>query len=150
MTNFYILLMVMAGTGVAAQIVINAQLRVVAGTTLWATNICFAVSLLAGLAVLAFATVFAHEPLPAPDLWRAPSWVWLGGLGGAVYVIAAVLLTRRLGAAVLSAAGVLGQIGAAMLIDHYGWLGAPVQRLSAPRVVGAALLVVGVALMRWR
>jgi transporter family-2 protein len=65
-------------------------------------------------------------------------------------VLLAILLARRLGAAVISAAGILGQLGMAMVIDHYGWFGAPVTRLSAARVIGVLLLTIGVALIRWR
>ena len=150
MNNLSILLMLMAGAGVAAQIVINAQLRVVAASALWATNISFAVSMAAGLAALAFAVVFAREPLPAPALWRAPWWIWLGGLGGAAYVLLAILLARRLGAALLSAAGILGQLVASILIDHYGWFGTSVHRVSAARVIGVVLMAIGVALIRWK
>lgn len=148
MTSFYILLMVLVGAAVAGQIAINAQLRVVAASTLWATNISFAVTMLTGLIALGVAAVLGRAPLPAPDLWRGPWWLWLGGLGGALYVLFAILLAHRLGAAVLSAAGILGQLGAALLIDHYGWFGVPVQRLSPERFVGAVLLIAGVVLIR--
>jgi len=150
MNNLYILLMLIAGAGLAVQIVVNAQLRVVAGNALWAANIVFAVSLAAGLAALAFATVFARVPLPDPALWRAPWWVWLGGLGGAAYVLLAILLARRLGAALLSAAGILGQLVASILIDHYGWFGTSVHRVSAARAIGVVLMAIGVALIRWK
>ena len=150
MTNLYILLMVVAGAGVAAQVAINAQLNAAAGNALWAMNISFAVSVAAGLTALAVAAVFTQVPPPAPGLWRAPWWIWLGGLGGAFYVLLAILLARRLGAALLLAATILGQIVTSLLIDHYGWLGAPVTRLSAPRLMGAVLLVAGVTLIRWR
>ena len=148
MTSLYILLMVVVGATVAAQIAINAQLRVVAASTLWATNISFAVSMLAGLSALAFAAALGRLSLPAPALSHAPWWLWLGGLGGATYVLFAILLAHRLGAALLSAAGILGQLSASLLIDHYGWFGVPVQRLSAERLVGLVLLVVGVVLIR--
>jgi transporter family-2 protein len=137
MNNLYILLMLMAGAGVAVQIVINAQLRVVSASALWATNISFAVSMAAGLVALAFATAFTRAPLPDPALWRAPSWVWLGGLGGAVYVLLAVLLARRLGAALLSAVGILGQLVASILIDTTGGSGRPCTG-SLPRVLSAS------------
>lgn len=150
MNNFYMLLMLMAGAGVALQVVINAQLRVVSASALWATNISFAVSMAVGLTALTVGTAVGRVPFPAPALWRAPWWVWIGGLGGAMYVLLAVLLARRLGAAVLSAAAILGQLGASMLIDHYGWFGMPVHQMSAPRVVGVVLLAIGVALIRWR
>ena len=150
MNNFFVLLMLMAGAGVAAQIAINAQLRVAAASAVWATNISFAVSMAAGLAALAFAVVLAREPLPAPALWRAPWWVWFGGLGGAAYVLLAILLVRRLGVALLSAVGILGQLVASVLIDHYGWFGTPVHRISAARAIGVVLLAIGVALIRWK
>lgn len=150
MNNLYILLMLMAGVGIAVQIVVNAQLSFVAGSALWATNIVFAVSMAAGLAALAVAAVFARLPLPDPALWRAPWWVWLGGLAGAAYVLLAILLARRLGAALLSATGILGQLGASILIDHYGWFGTPVHRVSAARAIGVVLLAAGVVLIRWR
>jgi transporter family-2 protein len=150
MTNLYVLLMVLAGAAVAAQIGINAQLRAAAGSALWATNISFAVSMLAGLVVAGVAAALGRITFPDQALWRAPWWVWIGGLGGAMYVLFAILLTRRLGIAVLSAAGILGQLVASLVIDHYGWLGAPVQRLSATRVLGAILLTIGAALVRWR
>lgn len=150
MNNLYILLMLMAGAGVALQIVINAQLRVVSASAMWATNISFAVSMAAGLVALALGAALGRVELPAPALWRAPVWVWLGGLGGAVYVLLAVLLARRLGAALLSAVGILGQLVASVLIDHYGWFGTPVHRVSAARAVGVVLLTIGVALIRWK
>lgn len=151
MNNLYILLMLMAGVGVALQIVINAQLRAVAASTMWATNISFAVSMAAGLVALAIGAGLGRVPLlPDPALWRAPAWVWLGGLGGAVYVLLAVLLARRLGAALLSAVGILGQLVASVVIDHYGWFGTPVHRVSAARALGVVLLTVGVALIRWK
>jgi transporter family-2 protein len=150
MTNLYILLMIIAGAAVAAQTAINAELRVVAGSALWAMNISFAVSMLIGLAVFVAGATAGVVSAPAPDLWRAPWWIWLGGVPGAIYVLLAVVFTQRLGTGLLTAAGILGQLSTALLIDHYGWFGMPVTRLSLPRVVGGVLLVVSVALIRWR
>ena len=149
MVNLYILCMVGAGAAVATQIAINAYLGGVTGSALWAANISFAVSMIAGLVGLV--RPFCGEmPLPNPAVWTAPSWIWLGGLGGATYVLLAILLTHRLGAAVLSAAGILGQLATSLLIDHYGWFGIPVHRMSATRLMGILLLTLGVVLLRWK
>jgi transporter family-2 protein len=150
MINLYILSMVVAGAAVAAQIAVNAHLGVMTGSALWASNISFAVSMVAGIVVLGAAVAFGAMPLPDPALWRAPWWVWIGGLGGATYVLLAIVLTHRLGAALLSAAGILGQLGTSLLIDHYGWFGVPVHRLSATRCLGVVLLAAGVILFRWK
>ena len=150
MNSASVVLMLIAGAGIAAQIAINAHLRTVSGSALWAANITFTVSLLAGLAALAAAMAFSTVALPNPALWRAPLWVWMGGLGGAVYVLLAIVLAGRLGALLLSAAGIVGQLGASLLIDHYGWFGMPVQRATPARLIGVALLAAGVVLIRWK
>ena len=150
MTNLYILLMVMVGAAVAAQTAINAELRVVASSALWAMNISFAVTMLIGVVAIVAAAATGRLVAPAPTLWRAPWWIWMGGVPGAIYVLLAVVLTQRLGAGLLTAAGILGQLATALLIDHYGWFGMPVSRLSLPRMVGGALLMIGVVLTRWR
>jgi transporter family-2 protein len=150
MNNLYILLMVMAGAGIAAQIAVNAQLRIVTGSPLWAANIVFAVSMMAGLVAIAGTRVFSTLPLPDPALWRAPAWIWLGGIFGGVYVVLAILLADRMGAALVSVTGIFGQLCASLLIDHYGWFGMSIQRATPARLVGAVLLGAGVVLIRWR
>ena len=150
MNTASVVLVLIAGAGIAAQIAINAHLRTVSGSALWAANITFAVSLLAGLAALAAAMAFSTVAPPSPALWRAPLWVWMGGLGGAVYVLLAIILAGRLGALLLSAAGIVGQLGASLLIDHYGWFGMPIQRATPARLIGVALLAAGVVLIRWK
>ena len=150
MVNLYILCMVGAGAAVATQIAINAYLGVVTGSGLWAANISFAVSVIAGVVALSAAILLGEMPFPNPAVWTAPPWIWLGGLGGATYVLLAILLTHRLGTALLSAAGILGQLATSLLIDHYGWFGVPVHRMSATRLMGIVLLTLGVVLLRWK
>jgi len=150
MSNVFALVMLIAGAGIAAQIAVNAQLRTVSGSALWAANIVFAVSMTAGLLVLAGTSLFSTLPSPSPALWRAPRWVWLGGIFGGAYVVLAIVLADRLGAALLSATGILGQLAASILIDHYGWFGMPVQRATPARLIGVALLAAGVVLIRWK
>jgi transporter family-2 protein len=150
MTNLYILVLVIAGAGVGTQIAVNAGLGAATMAPLWAANINFAVSAVVGLTVLGIAILLGHPAAPSPALWTAPKWVWLGGVFGGTYVLLAIILTRTVGVAVLSAATIVGQLSASLLIDHYGWLGATVHRLSATRLIGAAFLVVGMALIRWK
>jgi transporter family-2 protein len=59
-----------------------------------------------------------------------------------------VIATPRLGAALMLAASIVGQLGAALIIDHYGFFGGEVIQVSAMRLVGVALLVAGVILIR--
>jgi transporter family-2 protein len=150
MTSLYIFLMILAGAAVAAQVAINAQLRAVAGSSLWATNISFAVTMGAGLAALAVGLVLGRAVLTPTSLSAAPWWIWLGGLGGFAYVFLSLLTAHRISGTVVATAGIVGQLCASVLIDHYGWFGMPIQRASAVRLMGLVLLAGGLALIRSR
>jgi transporter family-2 protein len=143
MNSVYMLVAVMVGAGLAVQVMVNSQLRNAISSTVWAAIIQFAV----GLAGLGVAALVLRQS-PSASLPRSPWWIWVGGLIGATYILLSIVLVPRLGAALLLASIVVGQMAASLLIDHHGWLGAPIHRLSAARALGAALLVVGLALIR--
>jgi transporter family-2 protein len=145
-TNLYIAFAVAAGAGVAAQAVINARLRFVLGAPVWAACAQFIV----GLALLGLVAAVTRQPLPEEGAFgRSSWWMWTGGVFGATFILMSVIVTPRVGAGLMLASTIVGQLLAALVIDHYGWFGADAIRLSAARVVGAALLVAGVLLIRW-
>ena len=79
---------------------------------------------------------------------RVPHWYYLiGGLLGAAYVSTVLVTVRTLGAGALTAATISGQLSMSALIDQFGLLGVERNPLTAPRVVGIALLVVGTFLV---
>ena len=92
MNSVFVVLMLIAGAGIAAQIAINAHLRTVSGSALWAANIVVCGIRCAPACCLAVAWLFSTCRLPNPALWRAPVWVWMGGLCGAAYVVLAIVL----------------------------------------------------------
>ena len=137
---------VAAGAGVAAQAIINARLRFVLGAPVWAACAQFIV----GLAMLALvALVTQQSPPAAGSIGRAPWWMWAGGLFGATFILMSVIVTPKLGTALMMASTIVGQLGAALVIDHYGWFGASVIPISLTRLFGVALLAIGVILIRW-
>ena len=137
---------VAAGAGVAAQAIINARLRFVLGAPVWAACAQFIV----GLAMLALvALVTQQSPPAAGSIGRAPWWMWAGGVFGATFILMSVIVTPKLGTALMMASTIVGQLGAALVIDHYGWFGASVIPISLTRLFGVALLTVGVILIRW-
>ena len=146
MNNLYMILAIVAGAGLAVQVMVNAELRAVTGSTVWAAIFQFAV----GLAALAATAVVLRDPMPTTTLPRSPWWIWTGGLLGAAYILLSIVMAPRLGAALLLASVIVGQLAASLVIDHHGWLGAPVHRFSIGRGVGAVLLVIGIALIRWK
>ena len=144
--NLFMLFAVAAGAGVAAQAIINARLRFVLGAPVWAACAQFIV----GLAMLGLVALLTQQSPPAMGaLGRANWWMWTGGLFGATFILMSVIVTPKLGTALMMAATIVGQLGAALVIDHYGWFGATVIPISLTRMLGAALLAAGVILIRW-
>lgn len=142
---FLLLLALAAGVLLPVQAGLNAQLRTVLGSPVAAALISFVVGT-AGLAAVALAL---RAPLPLRTAWdTAPWWQWTGGLIGAVYVLASIVLAPRLGAATLVAAVVAGQMLSSLLLDQYGLVGFPVHPVSTIRLVGAGLVIVGVILIQ--
>ena len=66
-----------------------------------------------------------------------------GGIAGAVYVGSIVFTVRALGAGGLTALTIAGQLGVAIVIDHFGWLGVERSPISVAKVAGVVLLAVG-------
>jgi len=143
----YLLLTTAAGVGLAFQAVINARLSMALGNPFWAT----VVQIFVGLVLLSVIIAVTRQPVPVIAISRQPWWVWTGGLLGAAYVLTLIVSTRPINnLALMLATVIIGQTMAALLIDHFGWFGLAVHRLTVPRAVGVVLLFVGVVLIRWR
>jgi transporter family-2 protein len=66
-----------------------------------------------------------------------------GGLAGALFVGSIVWTVRALGAGGLTAVTIAGQLGVAIVIDHFGWLGVERSPITVAKVSGVLLLAVG-------
>ncbi len=106
-------------------------------------------SLLGSLAAILLFGLFSGRlwPVPVERLGNVPLWAWAAGLGGAFFVAAQALMVPRLGAALFTSLAVTGQVAMAMTLDHFGALNLPAHPASPLRVVGAALIVAGMALV---
>ena len=45
---------------------------------------------------------------------------------------------------------IVGQLSATLVVDHYGLFGATIVRVSATRLAGVVLLLLGLSLIRWK
>ena len=137
----------LGGVGLAMQVGFNSGLRERTGHAIPAALISF----LIGTTVLGVYTV-TTQPATAPlnEIARGPWWIWLGGLVGAVYVACSAAFGRKLGAGAWLGLTITGQLIASVVLDHYGLVGFNTHPLNAPRLLGAAMLLGGVALiLRW-
>ncbi len=140
----YALLAITIGAGVAVQAGLNAQLRSYVGHPMSAALVNFVVGTLCLVGLL----LVLRVPWPAASAIKpAPVWLWLGGMLGAFYVASAALIAPRFGAGVMFALLIAGQVAMSLILDHYGWIGFPKHPLSLWRIVGGALLIMGVVLV---
>ena len=134
-----------AGVSVAVQQVLNGALRTSLSSPAWAAFVSYLVGLMTMIVVL----VALGERLPS---WKAiadtPWWAWSGGLLGGVFILLMILLLPSLGAATLIALVVAGQMTAAITLDHFGAFGLASHPVSVSRLLGAALLIAGVVLIK--
>ena len=133
-----------AGGVLALQVGMNGLLQTTTRSPLIAALINFVV----GTALLLVAALVTRAPWPDMSVVRGiPTWAWLGGFCGALYVATVSFTGPRLGATTVLALTLLGQSVVSMLVDHYGLVGLPVNPVSLTRVLGVLLLLGGALLI---
>lgn len=140
-----LLLAVLVGTAVPLQTAANSRLALAAGHPTWAALISVILTL---LLLATFVLLVRPGHVSALAGTRLPWWTWIGGAFGMVYLVGLAALAPRLGTATLFSLTVLGQLLAAGVLEHFGWLGLPHHALTPGRVLGLALVVVGIVLVR--
>lgn len=144
MTSVLLLLFaVVAGAFLPLQAGVNARLAHFVGGPVRASAISFGVGACALFLVVLLFYRTAHARTGA-----APWWAWVGGLLGAFYVTATVVVPVRIGAAAFFGILVSAQLVMSVLIDQFGWLRFPQHQASPLRLLGVALLIAGALLVR--
>ena len=147
MSNLYLALALATGAGVAVMTVFNGRLGLLLGGPFWAAASQFTVALSMVLSV----ALLTRQPAPVTSgIGGAPWWVWTGGVFSATFIVVSIFLAPRLGVALTLATIIVGQLTAALVVDHYGLFGGTVVRASPARLLGVALLLAGIALLRWK
>lgn len=135
---------VLAGAILGIQGGVNALL-----TKHWANNSVLASAISFSVGALALWLLCLILGIPVPGLTdKIVWWHWTGGLLGAYFVYSLVYLSPRVGASMVVALILAGQILAAVVLDHFGLVGYEVRSVTPVRLVGIALLAVGVTMIR--
>jgi len=138
----FLILASLAGAAMAVQGSLNSALGKVTGLV----PATFLVHLLgtgaAGLLLLLPVTSGSLTRLP-----HAPWYAFLGGPLGVLIIYLVVASIPRLGVAVATTAIIVGQVGLAMVIDHFGLFGMEKIPFTWTKLVGLGLLAVGARLM---
>lgn len=108
-------------------------------------------SVVSFLPVVAFlAVLFLCQPRPLPTVegvTSMPWWAPLGGLIGAVAVIAGLLFVNKVGAGAFAGLTITANILMSLLVDQFGMFGMEVHHLNVWRMLGGAMMVGGIALI---
>lgn len=134
-----------AGALTPVQAAANATLSKSIGSVVYSAALLFMV----GLVFISSYILVNREPLPSlTNFMSAPAYSYVGGVIVATYVLSITFLAPRMGIGNAICFIVTGQILVAVLIDHFGWLGATQTSLSISRGIGVTLMIVGLFLAR--
>ena len=127
------------------QVGVNAELAKYINSPILAALVSF---LVGGVCLVLGALIF-KAPLPTLNqVTSIPTLLWGGGMIGAAVVLGSILAGPKIGALALVSLLLAGQLVVSILIDHYGWLGFPIQKMNIQRFLGILLLVGGFLLAR--
>ena len=143
-TVIAILAVIVGGALTALQGPTNARLSAAVASPVNAALISFAIGT---VALLALAAGLQTKPDMAATRALPPA-AWLGGLYGAVFVVASAYAVPRLGVATTIVLMVAGQMMLSLILDHFGFMGVPKQPITLSRLAGVAMLIGGVLLVR--
>ena len=130
------------------QAIINGRLGQTLANPLLAALVSFSSGTVA-LILIIVAITPGWPNLPTGMNWDdVPPYLFTGGLLGAVFVTLVLMLVPRIGAANVLAAGVIGQLLTAVLIDHFRILGVPHSPISLAKLAGCGLLIAGMFLIQ--
>lgn len=142
---FFIFLAILAGMAMPTQGVVNSRLAGFVESPVMAAFISFAVGTIALFVYIVLTGTPLSSIAAAKD---APLIVWIGGFLGAFFVSVMALIVPKIGVALAFSLAIGGQMLVTLLIDHFGWLGVPEKPINLWRVLGAALITIGVVLIR--
>jgi transporter family-2 protein len=124
---------------------INAVLAREVGDPTAAAAISFAIGFIV-LAALAWYKGTTAASIAA--LTSVPWWALMGGVLGAIWVLAAIWSVPRLGVVTMFGAMILGQLLAAIILDARGAFGMEARPIDLTRMMAIAMVAGGVVLSK--
>ena len=139
----YLIWASLAGAFIPLIGILNARVGRALGEPLYATVLVFLVAICIALLISA---VFGKVGLSLQNLQNLGSLDYAAGFIVAFYVISATVLAPKIGVANFIVMAVSSQILFSLMIDHFGFFGAPVKPVNLIQLFGAVLLLGGLAI----
>ena len=142
MTPIAVMLAILAGLAGSVQVAVMGRFGSRIGV-LEALTFATCIQLVLSLAILLVARLGTGG---LGDAFRAPAWMWLGGVMGLTVVFTITFAQPRIGATATIGILIAGQLVMGAVIDRFGFFGVDQIGISWPRALGIGLLGVGAAL----
>lgn len=143
MIGFFIA--VLSGALMSLQGVFNSE--VTKQSSVWATSAFVQIS--AFLTCMIFWFFTGRENLFAP-LQVQPKYMLLGGVMGAFITYTVIVSMNQMGPAKSVMLIVIAQLLSAYLIEILGWFGVEKQPLEVRKLIGLALMILGIVIFKWK
>lgn len=139
MTPIFILASLLVGALLSVYLPMNSMVSKHLGSAITANITFFLMALLTSL--LLFSIWGEHSTLAR--LKTVPAYLYLTGFVSAFIVLATTYLIPHMGVRQFFILTVSGQILTAMVVSHFGLLQTPQDLLTAKKIIGAGLVVLG-------
>ncbi len=145
MNLLYSLWSFFTGITLIIQTGINGRLKTATGNPIFASLASFAVGTITLFIALVVGVKLNRLTFPTWEILKQTHyWMWSGGIIGAVYVLAGVVLPGKIGFSGFFSLLIAGQLIASVVADHFGWFGNAVHPVSLFRIIGIVLMILGV------
>ena len=134
------ILAILAGTIVTILNVFNGQLSNQVGVYLSTVIIH-----LVGLFTLIIIMIIKKQKISFQN--HIPLILYTGGMIGVFTVLFNVMSISTIGAALVTALGLLGQMLTSLVLEYKGWLGAKKRTLTFQKVISLVIVMIGIGVM---
>jgi bacterial/archaeal transporter family-2 protein len=138
---------IVAGVLNGLQTGMNSQLTKSLGNPVLAGPIVYGLGFICFVVAVGVMSLFGLKVGDYGKLAQTPWWAIIGGMAGAVFTLATLAATPKVGAGVFVAVTVTTGVVVSILIDHFGIIGVDKHPANIGRIVGAALMIGGVLLV---
>ncbi|MGB0232875.1 MAG: DMT family transporter [Candidatus Puniceispirillaceae bacterium] len=138
----YMIWALLAGAFIPLIGILNGRVGRALGEPFYASVMLFGVAIILAFVV---SVIFGKAAPSVQNLQTLRPMDYTAGFIVAFYVISATVLAGKIGVANFIVMAVSGQIMFSLMIDHFGLFGAPVKPINMTQLVGAVLLLIGLA-----
>ena len=137
---------VLCGMSLAVQTAMLGRLGTALGSPIKASVVSF----ILGFVLLCAVVMLRDHGIDLGTAIRGhnPPWMWIGGLLGAVVVLMTSWLSPQLGTGLTVLVVLIGQVTGGLLVDRFGLFEAKRRHVNVLQIVGVAVAVIGIALIR--